>query len=325
MRTASAVLPWAAASAGAVLLLPALAASVSTPPAAPGEGHWTKWYGGGGKAEPPDICPAGTWLAGFTRMDCSGLLRGLTGVCSDGSVMRSHGQSGPRNATINHPAQTVSLRSCAAVDQLAGCGGRGGDPYTAECEAGRGVAGVQLRMSPSPLSRMVRGVRFRCEPLLAPGEAHATFSLGCFWNAHAAFAEQPGVLRVERGYTGGFMHNPAPAKVADGSTGHAESVRVTFDTKRTTFSALLAVFWASHNPSQRMGQGRDVGSQFRSVIWAHDAAQKEEARKAVAVKPGVSTEVRDAQVFHVSPLRENHCKAPLARRAAAAARSAGTE
>eukprot|EP01065_Artemidia_motanka_P046252 TRINITY_DN6964_c0_g1_i3.p2 TRINITY_DN6964_c0_g1~~TRINITY_DN6964_c0_g1_i3.p2 ORF type:complete len:324 (+),score=35.68 TRINITY_DN6964_c0_g1_i3:58-972(+) len=283
--------------------VPAHAFSLSGLLGEPEDPSWTKWYGGYGEQTELAQCPPGAWLSGFTNMNCRVLARGFSGVCSDGTVLPHFGAKGDRNVTLMHPAQVVTLRSCAAVDQLAGCGGTGGDAYTAECDTGRAIKGVQAKASKYGL----RAVRFKCEPLLAEGREMATFSLGCFWNAHAAFADLPGVENVEMGYTGGWTQNPTPAAVDGGATGHVESVRVTFNTDKTDFGRLLEVFWKAHNPTQRGGQGKDVGTQFRSAIWVHSPKQRFLARQAMQKRQQAVTDISGAKTFYVAR-RRRHCK-----------------
>ena len=140
-----------------------------------------------------------------------------------------------------------------------------------------------------------------------PGMSHAMFGLGCFWGAERKFWTAPGVISTQVGYAAGHTRNPTYREVCSGRTGHNEVVRVIFDPSQTSFSALLKVFWESHNPTQGMRQGNDVGTQYRSGIYVYDEAQRAaaEASKATfgeALKtrgfPAITTEVLDAPVFY---------------------------
>ena len=106
----------------------------------------------------------------------------------------------------------------------------------------------------------------------------ATFAGGCFWCIEEIFRQQPGVLRVDSGYTGGMIENPTYEQVCQGDTGHAEAIQVTFDPQRVSYTDLLAVFWKAHDPTQLNRQGADVGTQYRSGIYLHDEAQYAVAR-----------------------------------------------
>ena len=112
-----------------------------------------------------------------------------------------------------------------------------------------------------------------CPPFPA-GYERAVFALGCFWGAERKFWQVQGVWTTAAGYCGGYSANPTYEEVCTGRTGHAESVLVVFDPARVTYSELLAVFWESHDPTQGMRQGNDVGTQYRSAVYFADPAQQ---------------------------------------------------
>ena len=147
-------------------------------------------------------------------------------------------------------------------------------------------------------------------PLRPPypaGTEVAEFALGCFWGAEKMFWQIPGVVTTAVGYEGGFTPNPTYEEVCSGRTGHAESVRVVFDPAKVSYTDLLKAFWESHNPTQGMRQGNDVGSQYRSVIFYNSPAQKaaaEESRTAYQKKLSeagygeITTEIVPAAEFY---------------------------
>ncbi|MGF6849975.1 peptide-methionine (S)-S-oxide reductase [Chitinophaga sp. W3I9] len=107
--------------------------------------------------------------------------------------------------------------------------------------------------------------------------ATATFGGGCFWCTEAQFQYLDGVTKVESGYAGGDVPNPTYEQVCTGTTGHAEVIRVTYDTSKISYEELLQAFWLSHDPTQLNRQGNDVGTQYRSVIFYNNEDQKEKA------------------------------------------------
>ena len=111
-------------------------------------------------------------------------------------------------------------------------------------------------------------------PPFPDGLETAVVGLGCFWGAERKFWQTPGVWSTAVGYAGGYTPNPTYEEVCSGRTGHAEVVLVVFDPKQVTYEQILKVFWESHNPTQGMRQGNDVGTQYRSGIWYTSDEQK---------------------------------------------------
>jgi peptide-methionine (S)-S-oxide reductase len=112
-------------------------------------------------------------------------------------------------------------------------------------------------------------------------EQQATLAGGCFWCTEAVFNDVIGVTRVESGYTGGQVTNPTYKQVCGGDTGHAEAVRITFDPAEISYDDLLDIYFATHDPTQLNRQGNDIGTQYRSAIFPHDAAQEASASAAI--------------------------------------------
>jgi peptide-methionine (S)-S-oxide reductase len=122
-------------------------------------------------------------------------------------------------------------------------------------------------------------------PIKPPFPEHlqqAMFGMGCFWGAERRFWELPGVYTTAVGYAGGFTPNPTYQEVCSGRTGHNEVVLVVFDPERVSYQELLREFWESHNPTLGMRQGNDVGTQYRSGIYACNDAQLSQARASMA-------------------------------------------
>jgi peptide-methionine (S)-S-oxide reductase len=135
--------------------------------------------------------------------------------------------------------------------------------------------------------------------------AKATFAAGCFWGVEDAFRQVPGVLSTTVGYIGGTTKNPTYQEVCRGRTGHAEAVEVDYDPAKVSYLELLATFWKSHDPTTMNRQGPDVGTQYRSGIFYHDAQQEEQARASKAVlekdhvfKRPIVTEITAAPEFY---------------------------
>jgi len=145
------------------------------------------------------------------------------------------------------------------------------------------------------------------EPPFPDGLDTAVFGLGCFWGAERKFWDVPGVYTTAVGYAGGFTPNPAYEEVCSGSTGHTEAVLVVFDPAKVSYEELLRVFWESHDPTQGMRQGNDMGTQYRSAIYTTSTAQADAVersrtmfaeRLAAAGYGDITTEIRPAPAFY---------------------------
>jgi peptide-methionine (S)-S-oxide reductase len=158
---------------------------------------------------------------------------------------------------------------------------------------------------PVPAAHFINGKAMK--PPYPAGLQTAMFGLGCFWGAERKFWEAPGVHVTAVGYAGGLTPNPTYEEVCSGLTGHNEVVFVMFDPAKTSYEALLKVFWESHDPTQGMRQGNDVGTQYRSGIYVYSPEQKklaEESRDAFQRKlneagyGAITTEILEAPPFY---------------------------
>ncbi len=147
---------------------------------------------------------------------------------------------------------------------------------------------------PVPGRHEVLGSSLR--PPYPAGTQVAEFALGCFWGAERTFWRTPGVVSTAVGYEGGFTPNPTYEEVCSGRTGHAESVRVVFDPDKVSYGELLRIFWESHDPTQGMRQGNDVGSQYRSAIFYQSPQQQTEAEASLAAYQKRLTEAGYGQI-----------------------------
>ncbi len=147
----------------------------------------------------------------------------------------------------------------------------------------------------------------RLEPPFPEGLETAIFGMGCFWGAERCFWQLPGVYSTSVGYAGGYTPNPTYEEVCSGRTGHAEVVLVVYDPKQVSYEKLLKTFWESHDPTQGMRQGNDIGTQYRSTVYCTTPEQRkraEESRQAydAALKAkgyeAVTTEIADAPPFY---------------------------
>ncbi len=158
---------------------------------------------------------------------------------------------------------------------------------------------------PVPEKHFVNGARL--EPPFPAGTERALFALGCFWGAERKFWQTPGVVTTAAGYAGGFTPNPTYEEVCSGLTGHAESVLVVFDPRRIAYDDLLRLFWESHDPTQGMRQGNDVGTPYRSAIFYFTESQRDAAvrsrdayqqRLQAAGYGGITTGIEPASDFY---------------------------
>jgi peptide-methionine (S)-S-oxide reductase len=157
---------------------------------------------------------------------------------------------------------------------------------------------------PVPEAHFVNGHPLK--PPFPAGFETALFGLGCFWGAERCFWRLPGVYTTAVGYAGGYTPNPSYEEVCSGLTGHTEAVLVVFDPKQVSYETLLKTFWESHDPTQGMRQGNDVGTQYRSAIYwttpeqrrlaeaSRDAYQQALAR---AGRGAITTEIAEAGEF----------------------------
>ncbi len=158
---------------------------------------------------------------------------------------------------------------------------------------------------PVPKSHFVSGRPLK--PPFPAGFQTAVFGLGCFWGAERKFWQAPGVHTTAVGYAGGHTPNPTYEEVCSGRTGHTEAVLVVFDPKAISYEDLLRIFWESHDPTQGMRQGNDVGTQYRSAIYTTSDEQQRAAeasrasyQRALAARGHgtITTEIRPAPAFY---------------------------
>lgn len=166
------------------------------------------------------------------------------------------------------------------------------------------LPGRQAEM-PVPEQHFVNGHPMK--PPFPAGMEEVIFGMGCFWGAERRFWEREGVYVTAVGYAGGVTPNPTYEEVCSGMTGHSEVVLVVYDPKVVSFEELLALFWESHDPTQGMRQGNDVGTQYRSCIFTCNEEQREAAIKSEQLfqenlaKSGygeITTEIRPAPAFY---------------------------
>jgi len=158
---------------------------------------------------------------------------------------------------------------------------------------------------PTPSTHWVNGNSIK--PPFPAGMETAMFGLGCFWGAERKFWQVPGVYATAVGYAAGVTPNPTYQEVCSGMTGHNEAVLVVFDPRKVSYEALLKTFWESHDPTQGMRQGNDVGTQYRSGIYVYSPEQRRIAEKTrqtyqksldKAGRGTITTEILEAPPFY---------------------------
>ena len=163
------------------------------------------------------------------------------------------------------------------------------------------------RSNPLPLTNLHFVLKVPLRPPFPEGCDVAVFGLGCFWGAERKFWQLPDVYSTAVGYVGGLTPNPLYEEVCSGMTGHNEVVLVAFEPAKVSYEKLLQVFWESHDPTQGMRQGNDVGTQYRSGIYTSGPAQEAaaraslaryQARLAAAGYPAITTEIIPAPTFY---------------------------
>ena len=135
------------------------------------------------------------------------------------------------------------------------------------------------------------------------GLREITFALGCFWGAERIFWQTEGVYVTQVGYAGGYTPNPTYEETCSGQTGHTEVVRVVYDPAQVSLEALLKLFWESHDPTQGMRQGNDIGTQYRSAIYVSDEADLATVRASqAAYQAALKAAGRDEITTEIKPL-----------------------
>ena len=145
-------------------------------------------------------------------------------------------------------------------------------------------------------------------------ESTAIFAGGCFWCTEAVFQRLNGVKEVISGYTGGSIKNPAYREICTGRTGHAEAIKIVFDASEVTYTELLEVFFATHDPTTLNRQGNDVGTQYRSEIFYTSEDQKREAEDFIALlekervfgSPIVTAVTEEKPFYHAEIEHQNY-------------------
>jgi peptide-methionine (S)-S-oxide reductase len=176
---------------------------------------------------------------------------------------------------------------------------------SAMVDAEHALAGRDQPM-PVPNKHYVKGTPL--QPPFPDGLAQVVFGMGCFWGAERIFWTMPGVYTTAVGYAGGFTPNPSYEEVCSGRTGHTEVVLIVYDPSKIRFGDLLQAFWQSHDPTQGMRQGNDLGTQYRSAIYCFNEGQRTQALDSLKTyqaalnqagyEDEITTEIRSIPVFY---------------------------
>lgn len=190
-----------------------------------------------------------------------------------------------------------------AVERKVDADGRRTEILCKACGAHLGHVFANEGLTPKNQRHCVNSISLLFLPAKTPdGYERAFFAGGCFWGVEYLMKQLPGVIRTQVGYSGGSTVNPTYEQVCSGKTGHVEAIEVVFDPKKVSYETIAKYFFEIHDPSQKDGQGPDIGSQYRSVLFYLTAAQKKTALKLIEKLKSqgidVVTEVRPAQTFY---------------------------
>ena len=197
-----------------------------------------------------------------------------------------------------------------AVKRIRDADGMRTEIVCASCNGHLGHVFTGEGFTPKNTRHCVNSVSLDFVPAVLPAGNYGTalFAGGCFWGVEYFLQKEPGVVAVVSGFTGGHVKNPSYREVVTGRTGHAETVKVTYDLKKTSYEKLLMLFLEIHDPTQIGRQGPDIGDQYRSEIFYKNADQKKVAEKLLGVLKAkgvkVATEVTKASEFY--PAEEYH-------------------
>jgi peptide-methionine (S)-S-oxide reductase len=203
-------------------------------------------------------------------------------------------------AALTTLAATLALAACSAAPQQAGPLPAASPTPPAPTEEAPAVTKEPAAAHPAP------GPATSAAQSAAKAAEVATFGAGCYWCTEAVLEQVPGVLDVRSGFMGGHVANPSYEEACSGTTGHAEVVQVTFDPATVSYETLLDWFWRLHDPTTLDRQGADVGTQYRSVVFWHDDAQRAAAERSKktaqeSFADPIVTEIAKAGPFYEAP------------------------